>query len=130
MDTADRHEKKVYISLPNIHCKSSAIYCSQTVRGLEAGGYVLTRILEDADAGENVILSAEDLGLYIPKLVQRTAVIRCLARQTADDAQPKKPAAIACPKFPDVSWWGNIGHQSVMRYVDRKYGGDWKPYIA
>ncbi len=49
MDTADRHEKKVYISLPNIHCKSSAIYCSQTVRGLEAGGYVLTRILEDAD---------------------------------------------------------------------------------
>ena len=67
---------------------------------------------------------------YIPKLVQRTAVIRCLTRVTAETAEKKTPAAFACPKIPEVSWWGDIGHETIIRYVDRKHGGNWKPYIA
>ena len=82
---------------------------------------------EGALGGENVFLSSEDLALYIPKLVQRTAVIRCLARGTAEAAEAKK---IRCPPIPEISWWGNVDHQAVIAYVDRKHGGDWKPYVA
>ena len=82
---------------------------------------------EGAVGGENVILSSEDLALYIPKLVQRTAVIRCLARGTAEEVEARK---IRCPLIPEISWWGNVSHQAVIGYVDRKHGGDWQPYVA
>lgn len=36
----------------------------------------------------------------------------------------------ACANFPDVSWWGNISHERISRYVQRKHDGDWIPYIA
>jgi len=32
--------------------------------------------------------------------------------------------------FPEVAWWGALSHQSVSEYVDRRYGGDWAPYVA
>ena len=34
-------------------------------------------------------------------------------------------AASDCAKFPKVEIWGNISHQRVINYVDRKLGGDW-----
>ena len=40
-------------------------------------------------------------------------------------------AALAkCPTYPDVSWWGSMNHNKAIRYVDRKHGGDWGPYLA
>ena len=38
------------------------------------------------------------------------------------------PAWAQCPEFPDVEIWGNISHQSVTNYVNRKLGGDWDAY--
>lgn len=35
-----------------------------------------------------------------------------------------------CPSYPDVSWWGAMNHDKAIRYVDRKHGGDWAPYMA
>ena len=35
-----------------------------------------------------------------------------------------------CASFPKVAWWGKMSHQRVIRYVNRKYGGDWKRYTA
>jgi len=34
-----------------------------------------------------------------------------------------------CPQIPDISWWRVKNHSQVVRYVSRKYGGNWLPYI-
>lgn len=34
-----------------------------------------------------------------------------------------------CDPLPDVAWWGKLTHQKIIRYVDRKHDGDWKPYL-
>ena len=39
------------------------------------------------------------------------------------------PAESRCAPFPEVSWWGNISHQRVARYVDRRHNGDWNSYV-
>lgn len=35
-----------------------------------------------------------------------------------------------CKAFPKVAWWGKMSHDRVIRYVNRKYKGDWKRYIV
>jgi hypothetical protein len=37
-------------------------------------------------------------------------------------------AASDCAKFPKVDIWGDMSHQSVTRYVERKLDGDWDAY--
>jgi len=39
-------------------------------------------------------------------------------------------AAAQCAPFPRVPWWGSLTHESVAEYVDKRYGGEWDPYIA
>ena len=39
-------------------------------------------------------------------------------------------AQAACQSFPKVPWWGKLSHDRVVRYVNRKHGGDWSPYVA
>ena len=39
-------------------------------------------------------------------------------------------AKAECQAFPKVSWWSNLSHQSVARYVDEKYGGNWATYTG
>ena len=39
-------------------------------------------------------------------------------------------ALAECPSYPDVSWWGEMNHEKAIRYVDKKHGGDWAPYMA
>ncbi len=39
------------------------------------------------------------------------------------------PAESQCASFPKVSWWGNISHERVARYVDRRHNGDWNSYV-
>ncbi len=34
-----------------------------------------------------------------------------------------------CGDFPKVSWWENLNHKKVVRYVEVKRGGDWSGYI-
>lgn len=41
----------------------------------------------------------------------------------------KDVAVIICKPIPDVEWWANKSHASVIGYVKRKYKGDWRPYI-
>ncbi len=33
-----------------------------------------------------------------------------------------------CHPLPRVQWWKNNDHESIAGYVQRKHGGDWKPY--
>ncbi|NQU57910.1 MAG: c-type cytochrome [Rhodospirillales bacterium] len=39
-------------------------------------------------------------------------------------------AAAQCAPFPEVPWWGGLTHASIAKYVDKRHGGDWNPYIA
>jgi len=39
------------------------------------------------------------------------------------------PIPPRCAQIPDVDWWKFKTHAQVKRYVDRKYGGDWQPYV-
>lgn len=36
--------------------------------------------------------------------------------------------AARCPALPNVVWWKTT-HVKIVKYVDRKYSGDWDPYI-
>jgi cytochrome c553 len=40
------------------------------------------------------------------------------------------PAKSACPEFPEVPWWSGFSHETAVRYVERRYKGNWTPYIA
>ncbi len=48
------------------------------------------------------------------------------AAQSPSPAQSKND----CKPFPKVPWWGKMSHERVTRYVDKKYDGDWKRYLA
>ena len=37
--------------------------------------------------------------------------------------------AVECDPFPKVAWWGNLTHESVIKYVTNRHSGDWNPYI-
>ena len=39
-------------------------------------------------------------------------------------------AATRCPAVPGVSWWGDVRHEKLIAYVERKHGGDWSAYSA
>ena len=34
-----------------------------------------------------------------------------------------------CPKLPQLDWWSFKDHTDIVRYVNRRHGGDWQPYI-
>jgi len=34
-----------------------------------------------------------------------------------------------CPKLPQLEWWSFKDHTDIVRYVNRRHGGDWQPYI-
>ncbi|MBT3915623.1 MAG: hypothetical protein HOF23_04565, partial [Rhodospirillaceae bacterium] len=42
---------------------------------------------------------------------------------------PKPKVVQKCDRLPDVEWWRNKNHLSIRAYVQRKYAGDWVPYI-
>jgi len=35
-----------------------------------------------------------------------------------------------CDKLPDVEWWRFKSHLDIVRYVNRKHGGDWSTYLS
>jgi len=43
--------------------------------------------------------------------------------------QTTLPDKVSCPKIPEVDWWRVKTHAQVISYVDRKYGGNWQPYV-
>lgn len=34
-----------------------------------------------------------------------------------------------CPTLPQLEWWSFKDHTDIVRYVNRRHGGDWQPYI-
>ncbi len=62
-----------------------------------------------------------------PTLVKKTVV----EPQPPAKAPPlqKAQAPEECEKVPEISWWSNKSHQSIRLYVERRYAGDWAPYI-
>jgi len=35
----------------------------------------------------------------------------------------------SCPPMPKVAIWGNLTHQRVINYVERRHAGDWTEYV-
>jgi len=76
-----------------------------------------------------------------PKSFTESVVVR---PQTPDPLEttvvdpPDTPAVVtpeivivrpACPQIPNVDWWRFKTHAQIKRFVDRKHGGDWQPYV-
>ena len=54
-----------------------------------------------------------------------------LAVTLALTAIPEKPAhAAVCSDLPQVEWWGNLSHESTVKYVNKRYTGNWILYVA
>lgn len=34
-----------------------------------------------------------------------------------------------CPAFPEITFWGELTHQSVRKHVNDKLSGNWTPYL-
>lgn len=49
-----------------------------------------------------------------------------VASQPAEAA--RNGGASACPPLPKVAWW-KTSHAKIVKYVDKKYNGEWEPYI-
>lgn len=140
-------------------------HMNKVMKAFEQGkGLAIPRNKVDLSSGEvqrkgsvkedKVILAYEDLGLYIPKIVQRIAVQRCLANEMKSRTKLQKTAVLPplkeeegssrpmeevlgygwvlktkCGPIPDIEWWKFRTHKSIAGYVIRKHGGDWKPYM-
>tara|TARA_B100000315_G_scaffold250073_1_gene282307 strand:+ start:269 stop:1063 length:795 start_codon:yes stop_codon:yes gene_type:complete len=48
--------------------------------------------------------------------------------EAALQAEDINARAASCPALPNVIWWKTT-HVKIVNYVDRKYGGNWHPYI-
>ena len=34
-----------------------------------------------------------------------------------------------CAPLPDVAWWKNVTHEKMVEFVEKRYGGEWAPYV-
>ncbi len=44
-------------------------------------------------------------------------------------SQDIKSTQASCPALPEVAWWKTT-HAKIVRYVDKKFQGNWDPYIT
>ena len=81
-------------------------------------------------------LAGDDLKIYIEDVEERIAVTKCLAKNYKDNKSEKEEFAVTqapafqCRPIPEVSWWGDLNHDGIKILVKRKFGNDWKRYIA
>lgn len=90
----------------------------------------------------NVRLQGKSLATFLKHVDKRIAVTQCLA--DAEDASgladfstaagsPETLSATLeprkCGEIPNIKWWKFKSHDSITGYVNRKYNGDWVPYI-
>jgi len=47
----------------------------------------------------------------------------------ASPSMAQSAAKNDCAAFPQVAWWGNMNHERVVRYVQRRHKGDWEGYV-
>jgi hypothetical protein len=62
-------------------------------------------------------------------LITGFTLISLKAVQAADRTEDIASRASSCPALPDVVWW-KTSHVKIVKYVDRKYRGNWTPYIV
>jgi len=41
----------------------------------------------------------------------------------------KTASKFVCPAVPDVDWWGDVSHESIIALVNGRYDGNWRQYI-
>jgi len=90
---------------------------------------------------KKVTLKGAKLNDFLKLVDRRRAVTRCLAENEsvadfstaaggmADDTRLQAKAPASCDAVPDVRWWKFKTHESIVAYVDRRYGGDFGAYI-
>ncbi len=91
---------------------------------------------------KKVHLKGAKLADFLKLFGQRLAVTRCLAENqsiadfstaaggTDGGNEMNLPESKQCGPFPQVAWWKFKSHESVTRYIARKYRGDWESYIG
>ena len=104
---------------------------------------------------EGIRLEGPRLAECAQNFGRRVSVIRCLAKEAAGRSTPvrrtraygapqsevivigasrgdtvRRPDPAQCPALPDISWWGTNSHRKMVDFVERKFDGDWGPYIA
>ena len=57
-----------------------------------------------------------------------TTLLPHQSAEAALRAEDINARAASCPALPNVIWWKTT-HVKIVKYVDRKYGGNWHPYI-
>lgn len=63
----------------------------------------------------------------IPKTIIKTALLLCSAVVFLTFSAPSQAAD--CAPFPKLDLWGDLSHDSVQRYVEDKFDGDWDAYV-
>jgi hypothetical protein len=78
----------------------------------------------------DITLSGPELIEYAKKIGQRVGVLHCLASGEGGRGKGVKTASkFTCPDVPDVDWWGDVSHGSMIALVNNKHGGKWRNYI-
>jgi hypothetical protein len=81
---------------------------------------------------KNLRLEGQELVAYLENMNQRISVVQCLAKEagTGTGSGSGEEIKYTCPKIPEVEWWGDITHESMVAYVEKRLSGNWRPYIA
>lgn len=66
----------------------------------------------------------------ISMTIKRTAFLLVLSVTLGASWQAQAQLETQCNDFPDVTWWKNLTHQSVINRVNLRHGGNWKSYIS
>lgn len=69
-----------------------------------------------------VILAAIAGGIYF-------GTVKYQAGSSVNYTNSNWPFSSKCPTPPNVSWWVNTTHFSMVQYVNNKHRGDWNPYL-
>lgn len=85
-------------------------------------------------------LKGEAIPKFLKLVDRRIAVTRCLAENEdianfstaaggTDGLAIDEPRVKKCEPIPNVTWWKFRSHDTVTRYVNRRYKGNWSAYI-
>lgn len=65
---------------------------------------------------------------HIAGIAERIEISRCLAAEEEGGEEVAPAQAYTCPPVPEVDWWGDIDHDSMIRFVNDRHNGVWWPY--
>ena len=75
-----------------------------------------------------LMLKGKALEKYVASIANRIEIVCCLAAEEKGGEELFAVEVYSCPRVPEVYWWGDLNHDSMIQLVNDRYNGVWWPY--